>query len=366
MAGIFINYRRDDSPGMAGRLYDRIVHKFSRRDLFMDVDAMKPGIDFTKQLEDHVAQCQVLIAVIGPHWLDIKDQSGARRLDNEQDYVRIEIASALKRNIPVIPVLVDGAAMPKEASLPVDLKPLVRRQALELRYTRFDADAETIVHALEDLVPRHRLPWRLVGAGAAVLVIVAAVAMLWPKILPRPEPKTPAAGKTTTITSNVPAATIRPETPGVPATPSAPAAAPPAYATQSRNAIPVDGGMPINFGDTYDKISAAYQTYQQPEPSPWDKTTTWLYLKDLGIEFFFDASNKVDAIHFVPPWAGSIKGAKLGETAEEIKGVLGPPAAVDERFGGATTALIYRWPYTVTVEFHIESASGKVGIIMLD
>jgi TIR domain len=94
MAGIFINYRRDDAPGVAGRLFDYLATKFSRDDLFMDVDAMKPGMDFAQQLDHQVAQCRVLLAVIGPHWFDAKDKSGARRLDSDKDYVRVELASA--------------------------------------------------------------------------------------------------------------------------------------------------------------------------------------------------------------------------------------------------------------------------------
>src|ERR1700693_4323311 len=106
MAGIFINYRRDDAPGVAGRLFDYLALKYSRSGLFMDVDAMKPGIDFAQQLDTQVSQCRVLLAVIGPRWIDAKDQNGRRRLDSDKDYVRIELASALKRDIPVIPVLV--------------------------------------------------------------------------------------------------------------------------------------------------------------------------------------------------------------------------------------------------------------------
>ena len=159
MARIFINYRRDDMPGVAGRLFDHLAMKYSRRELFMDVDAMQPGRDFAKQLESQVSQCHVLLAVIGPHWLDARDQAGKRRLDNDKDYVRIEIASALKRDIAVIPVLLDGTTMPSEESLPDNLKSLVRRQALELRHTRFAADADAIIHALEAVVPRRSVPW---------------------------------------------------------------------------------------------------------------------------------------------------------------------------------------------------------------
>src|ERR1700680_3998504 len=137
MAVIFINYRRDDAPGVAGRLFDYLAARYSHNDLFMDVDAMKPGMDFAKQLDAQVSQCRVLLAVIGPRWLDATDKTGARRLDSDKDYVRIELASALKRDIAVIPVLVDGAVMPPEESLSEDLKPLARRHALELRHTRF-------------------------------------------------------------------------------------------------------------------------------------------------------------------------------------------------------------------------------------
>src|SRR5580692_5330026 len=121
MAGIFINYRRDDAPGVAGRLGDRLAKSFSRRAIFMDVDAMKPGLDFVKQLEEQVSKCDVLLAIIGPNWLSAADEKGQRRLDLDRDYVRIEIASALKREIPVIPVLFFGDAVTTENDLPEDL-----------------------------------------------------------------------------------------------------------------------------------------------------------------------------------------------------------------------------------------------------
>src|SRR5271163_260035 len=132
MARIFINYRRDDTPGVAGRLFDHLALKYSRSELFMDVDAMKPGVDFARELDSQVSQCHVLLAVIGPRWLDARNRQGQRRLEDDRDYVRIELASALKRNIAVIPVLVDGATMPTEEALPDDLKSLARRHAVEL------------------------------------------------------------------------------------------------------------------------------------------------------------------------------------------------------------------------------------------
>ena len=186
MAGIFTNYRRDDAPGVAGRLFDYLATRFSHDDLFMDVDAMKPGMDFARQLDRQVAQCRVLLAVIGPHWFDAKDKTGARRLDSDKDYVRAELASALERDIAVIPILVDGAVLPAEDSLSDDLKPLARRHALELRHARFAADADAIVHALETMVPRRRMSWPPVGAGIAAVVVVAAIAVLWPKLRAKP------------------------------------------------------------------------------------------------------------------------------------------------------------------------------------
>src|ERR1700688_2228303 len=83
MAGIFINYRRDDAPGVAGRLYDHLAKSFSRGELFIDVDAMKPGLDFVKQLDTQVSQCDVLLALIGPRWLKAEDEQGAQRLQGD-------------------------------------------------------------------------------------------------------------------------------------------------------------------------------------------------------------------------------------------------------------------------------------------
>jgi hypothetical protein len=363
MPGIFINYRRDDAPGVAGRLFDHLAPKFSRNRLFMDVDAMKPGRDFVEQLDTQVSQCNVLLAIIGPHWLDAKDHNGNRRLESDNDYVRIELASALKRDIPVIPVLVDGALMPSHDSLPDDLKPLTRRHALELRHTRFNADADAIMHALEELVPRRGVPWRLTVPVAIVSVAAVTIVAFWPKLSALFWPVGPPALVTQKPATSVPAMTQRPP----PSLPAAPKPAPPGVPNGTPgNNNPIDGGMPVTIGDTYAAISAAYKTSQQPVPSPWNKQNKWLYLKDEGIEFFFDSSGRIESIHLVDPWAGSIRGVKLGDSADRVKSLLGEPTKSDERFGGDTLALTYRWPYTLTVEFHVKRSSGKVEIIMLN
>ena len=148
MRAIFISYRRDDSEGQAGRLYDDLSRTFGDSSVFMDVTAIEPGLDFRKVIDHNVASCGVLLAVIGPGWLDAKDESGQRRLDNPVDFVRLETASALKRDIPVVPVLVRGARMPRADQLPPDLGELAYRNGLELTHARWDSDVEVLVKAL--------------------------------------------------------------------------------------------------------------------------------------------------------------------------------------------------------------------------
>jgi hypothetical protein len=125
---IFISYRRDDTSASAGRLYDRLLVCLPNNHIFIDVD-LDPGIDFVEAIETSVGSCDVLIAVIGKRWLTSSDDDGQRRLDNQEDFVRLEVATALKRNIRVIPVLVDGASIPRSSDLPDELKLLARRNA---------------------------------------------------------------------------------------------------------------------------------------------------------------------------------------------------------------------------------------------
>jgi TIR domain len=142
---IFISYRREESWGVAGRLFDRLCTNFGPEQVFMDIDAIALGEDFVTAIENTVAKCDVLIAVIGSDWLDSKDRRGVRRLDNPDDFVRMEIGVALKRGIRVIPVLAGGALMPWSTDLPEDLKPLVRRNALSIRDTSFEGDFQRLV-----------------------------------------------------------------------------------------------------------------------------------------------------------------------------------------------------------------------------
>jgi len=148
MTRIFVSYRRVDSEGYVGRLYDHLLQHFDESELFLDVDTMKPGEDFVATIEKVIGACEALIAVIGPQWLDIRDQNGSRRLDNPEDYVRLEIATALKRDILVIPVLIERATMPRKNDLPDDLVNLTRRNAIELSHDRFSYDVDRIVQAI--------------------------------------------------------------------------------------------------------------------------------------------------------------------------------------------------------------------------
>ena len=146
---IFINYRRGDDPGFAGRLFDRLEEAFTADRIFIDIDNIEPGLDFVRVLEDQVDRCDVLLAVIGPNWLTAKDEKGDRRLDNPNDFVRIEIESGLKLGKRIIPVLVNNAEMPRIEHLPESLQPLSRRNAVRLTHERFRADAQGLVKQLE-------------------------------------------------------------------------------------------------------------------------------------------------------------------------------------------------------------------------
>jgi uracil-DNA glycosylase family 4 len=152
MSRIFISYRRQDSEGYVGRLYDHLIQYFDRNDVFIDVDNIPPGSDFVTQLEDAVAMCDVFIAVIGPLWATITDEQGQRRLDQWDDFVRLEAASALKGNKLVIPVLVGQAKMPAPHQLPDDIAPLARRNAVELSHQRFSYDVQKLVDAIRGAI----------------------------------------------------------------------------------------------------------------------------------------------------------------------------------------------------------------------
>jgi TIR domain len=164
-AKVFISYRRGDSSGYAGRVRDRLERELGRDLLFMDVDAIPLGTNFSKVLHEEVAKCGVLLAMIGPNWPDARDEHGNRRLDDPNDFVRIEIAAALQRNIPVIPILLDGARIPKATELPEDLKELALRNGMEIRHASFQDDMNRLIRGLKGQVDQAGV--HLAGEGAS-------------------------------------------------------------------------------------------------------------------------------------------------------------------------------------------------------
>jgi hypothetical protein len=175
MTSIFINYRRDDTSGYSGRIHERLASTFGSTSVFMDFDDIRPGVDFVQTIDESLAQCDAMIVLIGKRWLDLRDASGRRRLDNPEDFVRLEVAKALERNLRVIPVLLNNASMPSEKDLPAALARLDRIQAIELSDERWDYDLGQLLDAIRGTstgVSRRRKRW--VGIAAAVLLLTGA------------------------------------------------------------------------------------------------------------------------------------------------------------------------------------------------
>ncbi len=151
---VYISYRREDSSGYAGRLYDQLASRAQRGTVFRDVDSIAPGVDFSQAVRSAVLEADALVVVIGLSWLDGTDGSGRRRLDNPDDFIRLDIAAALTSNMLVIPVLVEGAAMPRPDELPTNISDLARRNAVELSDERWTYDVDRLVDVLENFAER--------------------------------------------------------------------------------------------------------------------------------------------------------------------------------------------------------------------
>ena len=175
VASIFISYRRSDSAGWAGRLHDSLQRLLPSAALFMDIEDIPPGVDFESFIGEAVSKCDLLIAIIGPQWLDAQDESGRRRLELEGDFTRIEIESALKRKIRVIPVMMGNAKMPSAAELPESLRDLAKRQNFELSDRAWDDNCKRLSKAIEQAV----------APQSAVEPVVATPVA--PKLSPRQE-----------------------------------------------------------------------------------------------------------------------------------------------------------------------------------
>lgn len=257
MDGIFISYRRDDSAGYAGRLYDRLVAHFGAERVFMDVEGIEPGLDFVVAIEEAVASCRVLIAVIGDEWTTAADAAGRRRLDDPNDFIRLETGAALQRGIRVVPVLVGGAVMPLVADVPEELKALTRRQAIEINHKQWEASTGELIRTLEgilnspsaDLEPKEVKPngtpddpgseddhgsWkRWIVPVAAVAALLAGIGLWRGQGERSPVPETPVVSKAAEPPAGkLPRSTAKPERGSVadekpPAAPTVSTAAPP-------------------------------------------------------------------------------------------------------------------------------------------
>jgi Tol biopolymer transport system component len=207
VAGIFISYRRSDNPDATGRIYDRLVEEFGKAHVFKDVDSIPLGQDFRGHLKTIVSQCGVMLAIVGPGWMDTRDKFGKRRLEDPSDFVRIELEAALARDIPVVPVLVGHAPIPLSSELPESLASMAFRQSINVRPDPdFHHDATRLVDALREILgpnaPRAVAPsvaraagrsrlW--MGACAVLAIALAAFAIPALKYLnqtPPPETRT--------------------------------------------------------------------------------------------------------------------------------------------------------------------------------
>jgi hypothetical protein len=147
---IYLSYRRRDSAAEAGRLSDRLAAAFGMQNVFKDVDAIPLGVDFRVTLRAEIQQCDIVIVLIGRGWLLDADESGGRRLDDPDDFVRFEIETAFRLQIPVVPVLLEGARMPLSQELPTSLSELTRRVAARLRSDPdYHLDCDRLIHGLE-------------------------------------------------------------------------------------------------------------------------------------------------------------------------------------------------------------------------
>jgi hypothetical protein len=147
---IFICYRRDDSAGVTGRIYDRLVQRFGDQAVFKDIDSIPLGANFKQHIDSVIAQCSVVVVVIGDRWI------ANGRINDPADYVRIEVESAFQRQIPVIPLLVQNASMPAEEDLPESLRELRYRHGIPINNDpHFHVDMNRLIKSLEDiLIPK--------------------------------------------------------------------------------------------------------------------------------------------------------------------------------------------------------------------
>jgi hypothetical protein len=196
MSGIYLSYRRRESAAYAGRLFDQLNSHFGPGSVFMDIGGIARGQDFAQAIESALNACEVVLVLIGNTWASCTGQDGRRRLDDPRDWVRLEVAAALRRDILVVPVLIDGARLPDPASLPEELRPLCQRNACELSDLRWAYDVGELVKDVEKMVrpPKRsklslikdkRLHWMAGGVIILALLGMVLVGLIVPRKAPQ-------------------------------------------------------------------------------------------------------------------------------------------------------------------------------------
>jgi hypothetical protein len=191
VGSVFISYRREDSEGQARALFQELVSRLGKDAVFMDVDSIALGRDFREVLQERLETCDLMLVLIGRDWLSGKDDAGRRRLDNPADFVRLEIAAALKRKIPITPLLLRGAQMPTAEQLPENISELAYRNGFELSHNRWNSDVLELIKRLAlarpddtssdagirsapPAPPPSRKPWLAIAGVLSILAIVVA------------------------------------------------------------------------------------------------------------------------------------------------------------------------------------------------
>ncbi|HTN17805.1 MAG TPA: toll/interleukin-1 receptor domain-containing protein [Chitinophagaceae bacterium] len=165
---IFISYRVKDTQAATGRLVDALKQHFDDDQIFLDIDKIEPGLDFTVVISKYLDSSDVMLVIIGPDWMAYNSERNSYRINEQNDWVRLEIATALQRNIRVVPVLLEGASLPDEELLTDDLKPLLRRQSYEISNKRWKYDSEQLIEFLKKILGQTPKPAPRPTAAPAV------------------------------------------------------------------------------------------------------------------------------------------------------------------------------------------------------
>jgi hypothetical protein len=179
MNNIFISYRRDDSKDVSGRIYDHLVRNFTKKSIFKDLECIPIGVDFREFIVDSVISCEVMLVIIGRKWESITNDAGERRIECKDDYVRIEIETALENKIQIIPVLVSDAKLPFPEDLPDTIENICYKNAISIRHDPdFNNDISRLVKSLKNL-PAHkrRRNIKVIKATTVLLSMLIAITL---------------------------------------------------------------------------------------------------------------------------------------------------------------------------------------------